>query len=214
MNLLAHHAGDLGRGVVLTLELIALAWVGALVLGTVLAALRISPIRTARAVSWAYVLVFRNVPLPVQMVLFVFGLPLLGIQYSLFVSAVVVLVMYTGAFVCETLRSGLNTVDAGELEACRALGFPPAVSLRLVLLPQAFASVIRPLGNVLITMVKNTSVAALVGVAELTFVSDKAAVDEAQPFVMLGVAALCYLVIGLAIGRGVSAVDQKVAFTR
>jgi glutamate transport system permease protein len=205
---------DFGQGVMVTLGLVLLGSFGSMILGTVLAALRTSPIRTARTVSSAYVLIFRNVPLPVQMVLFVFGLPSLGIQYSLYASAAIVLVLYTAPFVAETLRSGLNTVDGGELEAGRALGFGPLRSLRLIVFPQAFATVVRPLGNVFITMVKNTSVAALVGVAELTFLSDKIAVDEAQPFIVFGGAAICYLALGLVIGRLVSTVDQKVAFSR
>jgi len=214
MSFLLNHLGDFGQGVMVTLGLVLLGAAGSVLLGTLLAALRTSPIRTARGVSSAYVLIFRNVPLPVQMVLFVFGLPVLGIQFSLYASAAIVLVLYTAPFVAETLRAGLNTVDRGELEAGRALGFGPMASLKLIVLPQAFATVTRPLGNVFITMVKNTSVAALVGVSELTFLSDKIAVDEAQPFIIFGGAALCYLAIGLVIGRLVSAVDQKVAFSR
>jgi len=185
-----------------------------MLLGTLLAALKASPLRVGRAASSAYILVFRNVPLPVQMVLFVFGLPQLGIQFSLFVSAAITLVLYTAPFVAETIRSGLNTVDHGELEASRALGFTPMSSLRLLVLPQAFATVVRPLGNVYITMLKNTSVAALVGVAELTFLSDKLAVDQASPFLVFAGAAICYLVLGLAIGRLIAALDRKVAFSR
>jgi glutamate transport system permease protein len=214
MTFLINHLGDFGQGVLVTLGLVLLGATGSMILGTVLVGLRTSPIRTARAVSSAYVLIFRNVPLPVQMVLFVFGLPSLGIQFSLYASAAIVLVLYTAPFVAETLRSGLNTVDRGELEAGRALGFGPMRSLQLIVFPQAFATVVRPLGNVYITMVKNTSVAALVGVAELTFLSDKIAVDEAQPFIVFGGAAVCYLALGLVIGRLVSAVDQKVAFSR
>jgi glutamate transport system permease protein len=214
MSLLFNHAGDFGQGVLLTLGLVALGALGSMLLGTLLAALKASPLRVGRAASSAYILVFRNVPLPVQMVLFVFGLPQLGIQFSLFVSAAIALVLYTAPFVAETIRSGLNTVDQGELEASRALGFAPMSSLRLLVLPQAFATVVRPLGNVYITMLKNTSVAALVGVAELTFLSDKLAVDQASPFLVFAGAAICYLMLGLAIGRLIAALDRKVAFSR
>jgi glutamate transport system permease protein len=148
------------------------------------------------------------------MVLFVFGLPQLDIQFSLYSSAAIALVLYTAPFVAETIRSGLNTVDRGELEASMALGFAPMTSMRLLVLPQALATVVRPLGNVYITMVKNTSVAALVGVAELTFLTDKLAVDEASPFLIFAGSAICYLVLGLAVGRLGAALDRKVAFSR
>lgn len=211
---LSGYAADFAHGILVTLELTVLGWVGALVLGTILTALRVSPIRTLRAVSAAYVTVFRNIPIPVQMILFVFGLPLLGIQYSLFVSAAIVLVLYTAPFVSETLRAGLNTVATGELEALRALGFAPGPSMLHIILPQAFGTVVKPLGNVLITMIKNTSVAALVGVADLTFTSNKASVDQAQPFIIFGGAAVAYLVIGLLVSRLVASLDRKAAFSR
>ncbi|WP_113718262.1 amino acid ABC transporter permease [Arthrobacter dokdonensis] len=214
MSFLLPHLPEFGLGILLTLALIALGWAGAMVLGIVLAALRASPIRTLRTIASIYVLVFRNIPLPVQMVLFVFGLPLLGIQYSLFTSAAIVLIIYTAPFISETLRSGLNTVSRGELEASRALGFSPIGSMQRLILPQAFASMIQPMGNVLIMMVKNTSVAAVVGVAELTFTADKIAIDEVQPFIMLGGAAVAYIVIGLLLTRLVTALDRKVAFSR
>lgn len=214
MSFLLPHLSEFGSGILLTLALIALGWAGALALGVFLAILRASPIRTARAFSSAYVLVFRNVPLPVQMVLFVFGLPLLGIQYSLFASAAIVLVIYTAPFVSETLRSGLNTVSKGELEASRALGFSPLGSMRQLVLPQAFASMVQPMGNVLITMVKNTSVAAVVGVAELTFTADKVAIEEVKPFIVLGGAALAYIVIGLLLRSQIAVLERKVAFSR
>ncbi|NVM96905.1 amino acid ABC transporter permease [Arthrobacter wenxiniae] len=214
MELLFNHAGDFGQGVLVTLGLVVYGFLGSIILGTILAALKTSPIRVARAVSSCYILVFRNIPLPVQMVLFVFGLPQLDIQFSLYSSAAIALVLYTAPFVAETIRSGLNTVDRGELEASMALGFAPMTSMRLLVLPQALATVVRPLGNVYITMVKNTSVAALVGVAELTFLTDKLAVDEASPFLIFAGSAICYLVLGLAVGRLGAALDRKVAFSR
>lgn len=214
MSFLSGYLADFTSGVMITLELTALGWGGALVMGTILTAMRVSPIRTLNAAAATYVTVFRNVPLPVQMILFVFGLPLLGIQYPLFASAAIVLVIYTAPFVSETLRSGLNTVSTGELEALRALGFGPRPAMQHVILPQAFGTVVQPLGNVLITMIKNTSVAALVGVADLTFATNKAAVDEAQPFLIFGGAAIGYLLIGLIVGRFVGSIDRKVAFSR
>jgi len=214
VSFLVPHLAEFGQGILLTLALIVLGWAGALVLGTLLAALRVCPLRSARASAAAYVLVFRNVPLPVQMVLFVFGLPLVGIQLPLFASAAVVLVIYTAPFVAETLRAGMNTVSVGELEASRALGFSGAGALVNVVFPQAFASMVLPMGNVLITMVKNTSVAAIVGVAELTFVADKVAIAEVQPFIVLGGAAVAYIVIGLLLRRMITSLERKAAFAR
>ncbi|GAA4263351.1 amino acid ABC transporter permease [Dactylosporangium darangshiense] len=214
MDVLWKHAGEIGQAAGATVLLTILSWIGALVLGTVVAALRMSAVRPARITAAGYVAMFRNVPLPVQMVLFVFGLPLVGIIYPLFASAVIALVLYTAAFVAETLTGGINTVARGELEAARALGFGPGRVLRHIALPQAFASVVQPLGNVLITMMKNTSVAAVVGVAELAYVSDEIATKEAQTFVVFAAAVVVYLLLGLILGVGVGYLEKKVAFQR
>ncbi|MGH3495422.1 MAG: amino acid ABC transporter permease [Sciscionella sp.] len=214
MSVLTAHAPQFATAFGATIVLLVLAWIGALIVGTGVATMRLSVLRPARAVGLVYVAVFRNTPLPVQMVLFVFGLPLIGISYSLFTSAVVVLVIYTAAFVAETLLAGVNTVPTGEIEAARALGFGPMRVLRTIVLPQAFAAVVQPLGNVLITMMKNTSVAAIVGVAELTFAADEVAVQEASTFVVFGAAIIAYLVLGLILGACVGSVERKVTSRR
>ncbi|MGW4376840.1 amino acid ABC transporter permease [Streptomyces albidoflavus] len=214
MTVLLDHAPEFGTAFGWTLLLIVLAWTGAVAVGTAVAAMQLSAVRPARVFAGAYIGVFRNVPLPMQMVLFVFGLPVLGVSYPLFTSAVVVLVVYTSAFVAETLRSGLNTVARGEAEAARALGFGPFGLLRFVALPQAFAAVVQPLGGVLITMVKNTSVAAVIGVAEFTFTANKVAVEESETFVVFGAAVIAYVLLGLLLGAGINALEKKVAFQR
>ncbi|MEO6985242.1 MAG: amino acid ABC transporter permease [Paralcaligenes sp.] len=214
MSFLVPHLGEFAWGVAFTVGLVVLGWVGAMILGTVLAIMRVSSIRTARVAAATYILVFRNIPIPVQMVLFVFGFPLLGIVFPLFPSAVIVLIAYHAAFVCETLRSGLNTIAVGELEGIRSLGFGPFGTMRYLVLPQAFAAVVQPMGNVLILLVKNTSVAAIVGVAELTFTADKVAVEEVQAFIVLGGAALAYVVICVILKRLVSSLERSVAFSK
>jgi glutamate transport system permease protein len=214
MSFLLPHLGEFAWGIAFTIGLVVLGWLGAMILGSVLAIMRVSPIRAARMAAAAYILAFRNIPIPVQMVLFVFGFPLLGIVFPLFPSAVIVLIAYHASFVCETLRSGLNTVAAGELEASRSLGFTPSGTMRYLVLPQAFAAVVQPMGNVLILLVKNTSVAAIVGVAELTFTADKVAIEEVQAFIVLGGAALAYVVICIVLKRFVSQLERRVAFSK
>lgn len=214
MSFLLPHLGEFAWGIAFTIGLVVLGWFGAMILGTVLAIMRVSPIRAARTAAAGYILVFRNIPIPVQMVLFVFGFPLLGIVFSLFISAVIVLIAYHASFVCETLRSGLNTVAMGELEASRSLGFGPFATMRYLVLPQAFSAVVQPMGNVLILLVKNTSVAAIVGVAELTFTADKVAIEEVQAFIVLGGAALAYVVICMVLKQCVSLLERRVAFSK
>lgn len=156
-----------------TIRLSAVTAVLCLMLGTVLAAMRVSPIPVLRSAGTFYVAVFRNTPLTLVLVLTGLGLSdTLGIKIShdndvnVYWLAVFGLSAYTAAFVCEVLRSGINTVPLGQAEAARGIGLTFTQSLRLVILPQAFRSIIAPLGSVMIAMIKNSSVALVIGYAE------------------------------------------------
>jgi glutamate transport system permease protein len=164
-------------GFTLTLVVFAGSLVLATVLGTVLAAMRVSPVLPFRAFGTSYVNIFRNTPLVVLFILVVEGLPAIGVRpdlsglgLTLFQAfAIMTLSVYTAAFVCEALRSGINTVDAGQAEAARAIGMTFGQTLSVVVMPQAFRAVIPPLASVYIALLKNTSVAAVFGVTEATF---------------------------------------------
>src|SRR5699024_10971204 len=130
-------------------------------------------------VAGAYVEVARNTPLTLVFIFFVFVLPSLGYILPLGrVPAVLALTAYTSAFVCEAVRSGINSVSVGQAEAARAIGLGTVQTLRLVVLPQALRTVVPPLINVLIALTKNTSVAAGFAVVELTSTSRALARDN------------------------------------
>ena len=148
------------RGFTTTLTLTLVSVVGALVLGTVIAAMRVSPVPPLRWAGATYVQLVRNTPLTVVFFLVVFGLPEVDITLSFFVSAVLALSLYTAAFVAEAVRSGVGSVAAGQSEASRAVGMTFGQTLRLVVLPQAFANIVPPLASVFIALLKNTSIAS------------------------------------------------------
>src|SRR5919202_5006795 len=130
--------------------------------------MRVSPIPPLRGLATFYVETFRNTPLTVVFFFLIFGLPQIDFVVGFFPGAVLAVGLYTAAFVCEALRSGINAVPPGQAEAARALGLSFGQSLREVVLPRAFRTVVPPLGNVWIAMVKNTSIAAGFAVTELT----------------------------------------------
>ncbi len=152
-----------------TISLLIVAGLGALALGTLLGAFRVSAVPALRAVGTAYVTVFRNTPLLVVFLLIYFGLPELGIRPPQFWLASLALFTYTSAFVCEAVRSGVNAVDSGQAEAARSVGMAFGQSLRLIVLPQAFRAVIPPLASVFIALAKNTSLVAGFGIADATY---------------------------------------------
>ncbi len=202
-------------GFVRTLQLSVLGAVGALLLGTLLAAMRVSPIPPLRAAGAVYVEIVRNTPLTVVFFFLVFALPQVDLALPFFTAAALALTLYTAAFVCEVVRSGVNSVAAGQAEAARAIGLTFPQTLRLIVLPQAFRTVVPPLGNVLIALEKNSSIAAAFAVTELTAVGKRLATanPEAVIPVLVGVA-VAYLVLTVPTGLLVGWLERKVAIAR
>lgn len=214
MSALLHNSGALADGLLTTLWVFALAGAGALVLGVLVAAARVSPVPVLRAIAWCYVQLFLNVPLLALLVLFVFALPDVGLLMPLATTAVVVLIIYEAAYVAEAVRSGINTVALGQAEAARALGLTFFQSLRLVILPQALRAVVQPLGNVMIALLMNTALAAAVGVVELTSAANKVNLVAAQPIPIFAGAGIIYMALALAIGLAAGFVERRVAIVR
>ncbi|MGK8523260.1 amino acid ABC transporter permease [Nocardia asteroides] len=194
-----------------TIQLTVLSAVGALILGTVVAGLRVSPVPVARWVGTAYVTIFRNTPLTLIIVFMSLGLyttmgwRLAGegpdsLAQNNFRFAVVGLSIYTAAFVCESLRAGINTVPMGQSEAGRSLGFGFLQNLRLVVLPQAFRSVIAPLGSVLIALTKNSTIASAIGVAEAATLMAEMTETEAAVLAIGAIFALGFVILTLPTG--------------
>jgi len=155
----------------MTVKVSAVSAVGSLIAGTLLAAMRVAPLPVLRAAGTLYVNTIRNIPLTLIILFCGLGLgsivTIADVQTTnYFWLAVFGLVAYTSAFVCEVLRSGINTVPLGQAEAARSIGLSFGQTMRIVVLPQAFRAVIGPLGSVLIALIKNTTIAAAIGVPE------------------------------------------------
>ena len=167
MNILIDYWPLFRDGFLTTVELFLIAAVVSLVFGVILAMLRVSPVPVFRAAGTLYVTIVRNTPLTLVFLFFVFAYPYLDIlELSYFTAAVVALSVYTSAFICEVVRSGINTVPLGQAEAARALGLTFGQSLAEIILPQALRSVVPPLVSTLIALLKNTTIAAGFSVAE------------------------------------------------
>ena len=212
MDLLSKYSSQLLDAFWTTIQLTVISAIGALILGTILAAMRVSPIPVARAVGAAYVTIFRNTPLTLIIIFCLFGLSqTLGIKLASessptflvdnnFRLAVLGLIVYTAAFVCESLRSGINTVSLGQSEAGRSLGLTFGQNLRLIVLPQAFRAVIAPLGSVLIALTKNSTIASVIGVSEASLLMKTMIENEAAIFVVGGIFALGFVILTLPTG--------------
>lgn len=196
MHVLIDRFDDIVTGFRYTLALLAVSGLFAIILGTILAAMRVSPIKVLRGVSITYVGFFRNTPLLVLLILVIYGLPRVGLQLSFFNKNCLAMGIYTAAFVCEVLRSGINSVPIGQAEAARSIGLSFTGTMSQVILPQSFRAVTPPLASVFIALTKNSSLASVFGITELTFFeSDMLRTNPGDLWwIFLGIA-LCYIVI-------------------
>ena len=202
------------RGMRTTAWLTVLSFAMALVIGVVVAACRVSPIPPLRAAGALYVELVRNTPLTVLMILFFFGLTKVGIQYSNFTTAVIVLGAYTGSFVGEMVRSGINADSRGQAEAARSLGLTFPQTLRLVVLPQALRTVVAPLGGLFVALVKNSSIASIIAVKDLAYLTNQLGNDTARPIPIFLAAAVAYLAITVPSGVAIDWLDRRMAIRR
>jgi glutamate transport system permease protein len=207
----------------LTVQLTVYSAIGSLVWGTLLAGMRVGPVPLMRAFGTAYVNFVRNIPLTVVILFSSLGLnQTLRIELGgngitdviNFRLAVLGLILYTSAFVCEALRSGINTVPLGQAEAARALGLNFGQVLRMIVLPQAFRSSVGPMANVLIALTKNTTVAAVIGVAEASLLMKEMIENEAQLVLIGAVFAFGFVCLTLPTGLLMGLLGKKVAVKR
>ncbi|MGW4029423.1 amino acid ABC transporter permease [Streptomyces sp. NPDC004838] len=206
-----------------TVKLTVYSAIGSLIWGTLLAGMRVGPVPLMRTFGTGYVNVVRNTPLTVVVVACSLGLDqTLSITMGGgnsedigFRMAVLGLIAYTGTFVCEALRSGINTVPVGQAEAARALGLGFFQVLTLIVLPQAFRAVVAPLANVLIALTKNTTVASAISVAEASALMKVMIENEADAlFEVFAVFAFGFIVLTLPTGLLLGWVSKRVAVKR
>ena len=226
VDLWGTYGGHIVKAFWTTVKLTLLSAIGALILGTALAAMRLSPVPMLNWVGTAYVNIIRNTPLTLIILFCSFGLAqTLGVTLadpksptsiadSNFRLAVLGLTVYTAAFVCETLRAGINTVPLGQAEAARSLGFTFGQNLRIVLLPQAFRAAIIPLGSVLIALTKNTTIASAIGVAEAALLMKEMIENTAALLVVGAIFALGFLVLTQPLGWVFGWLGKRLAVVR
>ena len=206
--------GLLRTGFAETIKLVLVSFSLAVVVGFVMASFRVSPVPPLRWLGTAYVEYFRNTPLLILMLIFFFGFPKIDLPFSSFTCAAMALGLYTGAFVTEAIRSGINSIDRGQVEAARALGLSFVKMMRLIVLPQAVRTVIPPLGNLLIACIKNSAVAEVIAVVELSYQGDRVATAEANPIPVALAVAAGYLILTIPAGVLVNYLERRLAIRR
>ena len=212
--------GWLLQGLLTTLHISILAWLVAVTLGIVSGAFRTMPILPLRWLAAAYVEFFRNVPLLVWMFFWYFGVPPLlpqGLQEWLFEheaefwAGVCALGVYHGARLSEVIRSGIQSIPKTQIEAAVSTGLTVPQAYRLIIVPIALRLIVPPATNETLNLLKNSSVALTIGVAELTFQTRQIETYTAKAFEALAAGTIIYLILCLAIARLMARVERRVA---
>lgn len=226
MEILSEYSPQLIKAFATTIQLTILSALGAVIFGTLLAAMRVSPVWALRTLATGYVNIVRNTPLTLVVLFASFGLAQqLGITLvdpksptsitdSSFRLAVLSFVLYTATFVCEALRAGVNTIPVGQSEAGRSLGLSFTQGLTHIILPQAFRSVVGPLGSVLIALTKNTTVASVIGVAEASLLM-KEVIENTSALIVVGlIFALGFMILTIPTGAVFGYLSKKLEIRR
>ena len=218
---------DLWPAFWLTIQLTFWSAIGSVIFGTILIAMRVSPVSILRTISTFYISVVRNTPLTLIVLFCSFGLyqnlgmALASRESSTFLVdnnfrlAIVGFILYTSAFVAESLRSGINTVDFGQAEAARSLGLSFGDMFRKIVFPQAVRAAIVPLGNTLIALTKNTTIASTIGVAEASLLMKSTIENHAnQLFIVFFIFALGFIILTLPMGLGLGKLSERMAVNK
>jgi len=216
VRLLADYGPAFGQALLLTWKLAAMSFVAGFALGIVVTVARLLPLRPLRFVLTGYVEVFRNIPSAALLIFIVFALPDLDVLIDYEPSVVLTLALVCSAFTADYLRTGINTVGRGQVEAARSLGMRPMVVISSVVLPQALRSVVQPMTSLLIALMLSTSLASQVPLPgrELTALVAKIANDSAAGTTAFAMAAAMYLVSGLLIAWAGATLEKKVRILR
>jgi glutamate transport system permease protein len=210
----------------MTITLTFFSAIGALVIGTVVAVMRVSPVPVLRRLGAVYVNIVRNTPLTLIVFFSLAGVGIIlqinlvdpssatSVRDNAIRWAMVALAVYHAAFVCEALRSGVNTVPVGQAEAARSIGLTFGQSLREVILPQAFRGAIAPLGSTLIALTKNTTVASVIGVAEASALMKVIFENETASFGVFFIFALGFVILTLPVGIFFTSLSRRLAVKR
>ena len=217
-KIIERYSSFFAQGVVNTLIIAAFSVLLGTILGTLMATMRMGKILPLKWLAVAYIEFIRGTPLMVQLMFIFYGLPMIGVKipdiswipnFSRFAAGVVAMSMNSCAYVAEVIRSGIQAVDYGQTEAARSVGFSSGEAMRLVVLPQAIKNILPALGNEFVTVIKESSIVSVIGIADLMFRTNDVIALSYKSLECLAVAALIYFVLTFISSRLVSLAERK-----
>ncbi|GIO66620.1 amino acid ABC transporter permease [Paenibacillus sp. FSL M7-1455] len=209
IHILFDHWDRFSAGFLHTIGSSALALVGSFILGTIIAVMRIAPLKPLNWIGTAYVEFIRNIPLLLVVFVFFLGLPTLGVPLDGFTSGTLGLMVYTASFIAEAIRAGIQSVPSGQSEAARATGLSYMQTMVHIILPQAIKIVLPSISNQFINLVKNSSILAVVSGFDLMYYADLINADTFLPLTVYTIVALFYLILTLPLSMAVHYMERR-----
>ena len=222
-NMITKYSGFFIEGVENTLILSFFTVLFGTILGTLMAMARMSKFAPLKWLATAYIEFIRGTPLMVQLMFIFYGLPMIGVtfpsvsfipDFDRFAAGVVAMSLNSCAYVAEVIRSGIQAVDKGQMEAARSLGFHHKQAMTLVILPQAVRNILPALGNEFVTIIKESSIVSVIGIADLMYRTKGVIAKTYNSLECLAIAALIYFVLTFVGGRLIALMERKMAHGR
>ena len=191
------------------------------VIGMVLALMRLSGKKLLKFLASAYVEFIRGTPLLVQLYIIYYGLPKMGIDFSTipfigdtygdFIAGIITLSINSGAYVAEIIRSGIQAVDKGQMEAARSLGMKHSTAMMYIIIPQGLKNILPALGNEFIVVIKESSIVSIIGIQDLMYKADTVRGNTFQPFEPLIVAAVIYFIMTFTLSKVLGIAERRMS---
>ncbi|MGE6579186.1 amino acid ABC transporter permease [Paenibacillus xylanexedens] len=213
-SFLIEHWQDYARSAWVTLELSFFGVLFGTLLGVIMALMRISRIWPIKFVASAYIELIRGTPMLVQILIIHYGLTVVGVNLPAFMSGVVALTMNSSAYMAEVFRAGIQAIDKGQTEASRSLGMTNGMTLRYIILPQAFRNMLPAIGNEFIIIIKDSSLVSMIGIAEIIYTARTIQGVTFQPLAPLLVAAGLYFIITFTLANLLSWLERRLSTSR
>ncbi|MEK4271910.1 amino acid ABC transporter permease [Paenibacillus sp. FSL R7-0026] len=213
-SFLLEHWQDYARSAWVTLELSFFGVLFGTLLGVIMALMRISRIWPIKFVASAYIELIRGTPMLVQILIIHYGLTVIGVNLPAFMSGVVALTMNSSAYMAEVFRAGIQAIDKGQIEASRSLGMTNGMTLRYIVLPQAFRNMLPAIGNEFIIIIKDSSLVSMIGIAEIIYTARTIQGVTFQPLAPLLVAAGLYFIITFTLANLLSWLERRLSTSR
>jgi len=219
-KIFARYSGFFGEGIRNTLIIAFFTVLIGTVLGTLLAVMRMGSFKPTRWLAVAYIEFIRGTPLMIQLMFLFYGLPMMGVKFpeiqgipnfDRFAAGIFAMSVNSAAYVAEIIRSGIQAVDRGQTEAARSLGFRYSQTLRMVVLPQAIRNILPALGNEFVTIIKESSIVSVIGIADLMYRTNGVIAITYIQLESLAIAALIYFVITFFTSRMVALAERRMA---